>query len=371
MDKGVPHSRRSRAPATVAVAVVIAIIITAGAGAWYYGAQGHSGAAPRVDGPTFYQAFAAVNESVGAIAGGPWTLYGVWGIATPLPFSPNALGWPSNNLSINSCGAQFNGLTLWNGSIPLFDGSFDSGTAPFWQFAFFSNASQGILIATDVSGVTHIFPPMGMSSTCARATALGATPWGWARLFSPFPANSPIMAVSAWNAIGKQWMTANAPAWEAYILGFGYWGSTTPNGLIVKFDRCGQVGATGVQPVVDVGLNNDGSWNNYFNGTQGCGDVVSLGPPPIYGGYSAYFSPPTVSPSRNTTLVNQSFQVTYGNLSDDPDAGGLVSWMTTLNLSNAVGRAASICRPRLRELGSLDIVLSCQWFGLVRGAPFL
>ncbi len=335
MEVDPPRSRRARA--TVAVALVAVIVATAGVGAWYYVTSGHTSATPRGDGPTFYQALAAVNATVKDQSGGPWALFVAWGIATPTLFAPSALGWLGNNETVNSCGSQFGGLTLWNGSIPLFNGSFDSGTAPFWQFGFFSNASQSILISTDVGGVARAYPPMGMSSTCARFSDLGASPWTWARIFSPFPSDSPAMAESAWKAIGQRWMTTNQPAWEGFILGFSYWGSANPNGLIVKFARCGQVGATGVQPVAYVGLNSDGNWNNYFNGTQGCGDVVSLGPPPVYGSYVLNFTLLKVSVGPGTTMANQSFQTAYGHTSGpvDDDAGGLVSWMTTLSLATA------------------------------------
>jgi hypothetical protein len=332
------YFRLGRTRRIAAVTLAAAIVIAGCLGAWLYVSVVRAPSAPKADGPTFYQALAGLNESITNLSGGPWTLYAVWGIASPIPFSPDALGWASNNVTVNSCGAQFNGLTLWNGSIPLFSGSFDSGTAPFWQFAFFSNSSQSILIATDVLGVTHVYPPMLMSSPCARASSLDASPWIWARNFSPFPSNSVTMAKSSWNAVGERWTTANRPAYETYVLGWSYWGSGNPEGLIVKFARCGQVGATGVQPFVDVLLNSNGSWSSYFNGTQGCGDVVTLGPPPTFTYYSIDFSTTDVSQGTSLVVASQSFQVTYGNRSADSDARGLVSWMTSLNFTTSTGQ---------------------------------
>jgi hypothetical protein len=335
MEGDRPLRRRIRAPLAILVVLSAVLASAAGAGIWYYETGGHSGSGLKADGPTFYQAITEVNDSVVNETGGPWTLYAVWGIASPTPFSPNALGWSSYNQTVNSCGSQFNGLTLWNGSIPLFNGTFDSGTAPFWQFGFFSNSSQAILIATNVLGVPRVYPPMAMSSPCASASGLGGTPWGWAHTLSPFPSDSPTMAESSWTAIGERWTTANQPAYETFVLGFGYWGSGNPSGLIVKFARCGEVGATGVQPVADVILNSNGSWNSVFNGTQGCGDVISLGPPPVYGQYLLNFSIPQISHAGSTELVGQSFQVTYGSAPPvDADAGGLVTWMTNLSLSD-------------------------------------
>jgi len=297
----------------------------------------------KADGPTFYQALGALNSSVTVTSGGPWTLFAVWGIATTLPLAPGALGWPEYNLSENACQAQFNGLTLWNGSIPLFNGTFNSGTAPFWQFAFFSNASSSILIATDVLGVAHVYAPMSESSPCADGTSLGGDPWTWQIVVLPslpWPTDTPKLAQTAWiRGGGKGWTNHNPPAFEAYDFGFSYWGSANPAGLIVKYSRCGLVGATDVQPVLYVGLNPDASWGMSFNGSQGCGDVQALGPPPVLFGYAAVFSTATVSGTANTSLAAIPFQLgPLGDPSGDYDVSGLVSWMTTLNLTDSAGQ---------------------------------
>lgn len=294
-----------------------------------------------VDGPTLYQALAIVNSSVSVAVGGPWTLFGIWGIASPLPFSPGALGWPMNNATANNCSAQFNGLTIWNGSIPLFTGSFDSGTAPFWQFAYFSNTSHGLLIATNILGVAYVYSAMGMDSPCARATSLGAAPWSWAITSDNFPANSPTLARSAWEAGAGAWSSSDSHGFEAFVLGFNWWGSGNPGGNIVRFGRCGVVGFTGIQPFLDVSLNGNGSWNSNFQGTQGCGDVMSLGPPPVYASYSFVFSSQYSSKVPNGTATRLAFQVAHGNASTGMnfDAGGLVSWMSVLALKSSVGSA--------------------------------
>jgi|SRR5271157_1122162 len=331
-------TRRLRSIRTVVIVIILAVVLVGGFGTYLIvNNKVSTNPGPKADGPTFYQALAAVNGSVSTQPGGPWILYAVWGIATPIPFSPNAIPWPQDNQSVNSCQAQFNGLTLWNGSIPLFNGSVNSGTAPFWQFAFFSNASQSISIAIDVLGTPRVYPSMSMSSRCALGTSLADAPWTWARYFTPFPADSPIMAQSAWDAIGGKWLSSNQPAYAAYILGSAWWGSGVPAGLILQLARCGEVGYAGVQPIVDVVLNANGTWNNYFNGSQSCGNVISLGPPPVYGPFKLYFAAPMLTNGGGALTVNQSFQVTYGNRSDS-DASGLVTWMTGLNLTIAGGQ---------------------------------
>ncbi len=322
--------------------VVSSLVLTAGIGVWFQVTRDHPQATEKGDGPDFHTALSEVNRSVLASPGGPWILYAVWGIASVLPFSPNSLGWASYNLTVSQCQAQFNGLTLWNGTIPLFDGSFDSGTAPFWQFAFFSNVSQGILISTNVLGNPHTYPAMSMESPCAHATGLWYDPWDWARLMTPFPANSPAMARAAWSAAGESWTAEHAPAYEVYVFGFSYWGSANPEGLIVKFGRCGQLGAAGIQPVLDVMMKSDGSWDSTFDGIQGCGNVATLDPP-SYVPYVLKFSNLSVTTAGNTSQAAQSFQVTDGLAYYD--MSGLVTWMTTLNLSDAAGQRLATVAP--------------------------
>ena len=298
-----------------------------------------SGPVVRADGPTFHGALSALNESVDAAVGGPWNLFAVWGIATTLPFAPATIPWPEYNLTVNACQAQFSGLTLWNGSIPLFNGTFNSGTAPFWQFGFYSNTSSSILIATDVLDVTHVYPPMPMASACAVASGLGYEPWGWSTALRPFPADSSKMALTAWTTGGSVWTGKNQPAYETFVLGFSNWGSGYPEGLVVHFARCGLVGATGVQPGLFVLVNSDGTLYLDDETTEGCGDVSSLGPPPVLFGYTAVFSNTTLLGASNSSLAEVPFQLgPAGNPSADFNVDGLVSWMTSLNLTDSAGQ---------------------------------
>lgn len=334
---GLPLRRYRRLWTTIGIAL---IAIAAGVGVVYFVIPHGSTSGLKADGPTLYQAIAPVNVSVQNVSGGPWTLFSLWGVDTPVAFSPNSLGWSEYNVSVNSCQSQLRGLTLWNGSIPLFNGSFQSGTAPFWQFAYFSNVSQTILIATNVLGTVHVFPPMAMTSTCAVATGLGPQPWPsiFARTLRPFPADSPALAATSWTTIGHSWMNRESPGWMAFDFGFSYWGSANPGGLIVKYARCGEVGYTDIQPVAYVGLLPNGSASMIFNGSQGCGDVISFGPPPVLDGYELDFSSSTENSAAGTSTINQSFQV--GDPLDPHyfDSGGLVSWMLTLNVSSSTGQ---------------------------------
>ncbi len=101
------------------------------------GGTAPSGPGPVVpDGPTLVPAFSAVENPVSNAFGGPGALVSVFGVAAQAPFSPNVVGGVGVNRTQNPCSREYNGLTLYNGSIPVFNGTFNSGTAPFWPFAF-------------------------------------------------------------------------------------------------------------------------------------------------------------------------------------------------------------------------------------------
>jgi len=329
--------------AVLVVAVAVAMTIAGGLGTLLVLEQQKGGSSPAVvnDGPTFYQALGKLNASVHATPGGPWTLYTVYGVATPVPFSPSALGWFEQNRTVNSCGALFNGLTLWNGSIPLFNGTLNSGTAPFWQFFYFSNASQSILIATDVLGQTRVFPPAPMSNLCFAGSSLNYDPLGWARVFDPFPADSPTLSSSAVNALGAGWFVSNPSVYEAYRFGNNYWGSGNPAGLVIDFERCGEVGRAGVQPKASVGVSSTGKFVTSFVGAEGCGNLESFGSPDVFFSYELGIASPTSLTTGGSTYITIPFQALLTNSSGTigTDASGIVSWMVRLNLTSGTGAA--------------------------------
>jgi hypothetical protein len=363
-----PH-RRNRG---IAIAIVLIVALAGVLCVWTYEITRPSSAGPVNDGPTFYQALSAQNESVRNQSGGPWTLFNVFGIAAPIPFSPNALGWINNQATINACGAQFDGLTLWNGTIPIFTGSFDSGTAPFWQFNYFSNASHDILTVTDVEGAVRVFSPISMTSTCALASNMGLRPWVAAQQLSPLPADSPVMARSAWNAIGQRWTGDNRPAYERFTFGGPAWGSGNPGGLIVGYGRCGELGVTGGQPVAFVSVAPDGSWENFFNGSQGCGNA-NPGPPVTLIPYGLRFSTPTLQIGGGATRINAQFLVALGvNATGGyTDAFGLVSWMADLDLANSTGqRLPSVTSPCGQWVASVSEcpASSSGWYAVLQSS---
>jgi hypothetical protein len=322
------------------------IAVVAGAGSYLVLVPHAGNTVNRIvdDGPTFYQALGQLNASVQAAPGGPWTLYTVYGVATPVPFSPSALGWISQNLTVNSCAALFNGLTLWNGSIPLFNGTFDSGTAPFWQIMFFSNASHSVLVATDVLGHPHVYPAIPMTSPCMMGSSLAFDPWGWAKVLNPLPADSPTLARSAVGDLGTAWFANNPGAFEAFRFGSNYWGSGNPGGLVINFERCGEVGRAGVQPAASVGVSSVGDVVTTFVGVEGCGNVARIGPPPVLFSFQLGFSHQSTVASSGSIYIDVPFQTLLTNKSGtvSTDASGIVSWMVRLNLTNAAGVALPV-----------------------------
>lgn len=332
------------------ILVAALMVLAGGLGTWYLvlSHQGEGGSGVVGDGPTFYGALGSVNSSVALQPGGPWLLSQVFGIATPVPSSPTVFAWDPYNLTLSSCQAAFNGLTIWNGTIPLFNGTFDSGTAPFWQFVFFSNATQQILVATSVLGASHVYAPIGMSSACAVYSGLGYQPWrsAWTFYRWAFPGNTPAMAASAWSAIGRSWVAwlGKEPT-EMYYMGDVQFGSGQPFGTQTRFFMCGVEGAAGLTPGIDIFTNtfNTAEVTGWSNSTLGCTpDSNNLTPLPV----KMQFSNSTVVTEAGSTYVRQGFQLLAIINSTDvyADSRGITSWMIALNLTDGTGQRLALAQ---------------------------
>jgi hypothetical protein len=328
-----PYGRRRCALTTIAIVVIVAVA----GGLGSYLVLNHRGGNGVVsDGPTFYEALGSVNSSIGVAPGGPWVLSQVYGIATPVPSSPSVWGWWPLSRTLSSCQAAFNGLTIWNGTMPLFHGTFDSGTAPFWQFVFFSNATQQLLVATNVLGAVHAYAPIALSSSCAVNSQLGFEPWrsSWTFYRWAFPRDTPAMASGAWNAIGKSYVTwlGTSPT-EMYYMGDVPFGSGQPYGTQTRFFTCGTVGSAGVTRGLDVFTDtyDTSVVTGWYNYTIGC--------TPTSNNWAALpvtmqFSNASVAAGTGTTILRQEFQLlsAAGN-----DSHGITSWMVNFNLTYGNG----------------------------------
>lgn len=340
----------------VRVVIIAALLVGTGTGGYLLVSHWPSASPrPRADGPTLYGALMAINQSVIATPGGPWTLSQVYGIASPVPSDPSSWGWGPYDAVLASCQSAFNGITLWNGTIPLFTGTYDSGTAPFWQLVFFSNASQQLLVATVVQGVAHVYPPIAMTSTCAVGTGLSKEPWGLSQLFnfshSGFPGNSQGMAAAAWAAYGRAWTDwVGLTPTEMFLMGAAQFGSGQPPDTMTSFFSCGTQGAAGATPGLDVfteGPDTAGVGGS-FNYTIGCTPTANnWSAIPI----RAEFSNSSTEAVRSGEAVSTKLQLWYTGSApyNGPayNAAGVTSWMVRLNLTDSQGNplpvADSVC----------------------------
>ena len=310
------------------------------------------------DGPTFHQALRAVNATVQRTSGGPWVLFSAIGLAAQAGYAPMAIGEFNNNLTLKYCSAQFDGLTIWNGtSFPTFDGNIASGTAPFWQFAFASSSTSEITVATDVSGLPKVYPPISNSTECAIYSGMARAPSIYESWVNPLPIDTPLQAANASVDIGAAYARANSPIVEMFNFGWIPFSDATNHGgngvgLVVTFSRCGIVGAAGFQPKVIVGELSSGQVANTFIGALSCTAVGNATSNPIqYVPYDIQF--PTggfpIGVGSGTAGLDLAFQVefpgTASNSTPDFDAWGLVSWMTNISLLTSGGNPLPSASP--------------------------
>lgn len=333
--------RRSRRLAVVAVLIVVGLVVVGGVVAWTSAIYRPRMLSSGADGPTYDMVLTAVNSRLSALTGGPWTIFGAIGVASPSPFQPASLGWADSANATSACRTALPGITVWNGSMPIFDGSFASGTAPFWQLMFFSNASSEIVVATDLSGRVTVFTPLAMSSPCGQALEARGPLWGWAEYdLSTITVDSSSLAEAAWRAIGSSWVPSHPPEVEMYVFGDNDW-PLWPGGILVALQRCGLVGAGGPQPTVFADINGNGSLNNYVAGLETCTPeaniTANLTGTPVP--YVNEFSNGTVTTVGATTDASQELQSTYGFGPHPSIAGyGLVAWMVGMTLADSSGQ---------------------------------
>jgi len=331
------------------------------------------------DGPALLQALTQADRSVNLTAGGPWGLFSYYGIAAQSPFSPNVIPYASVNQTVNACGAAFNGLTMWNGTIPVFNGTLNSGTAPFWQFAYFSNTSQQILVVTDVGGSVDAYPPIAYPGACQPWYDLPAPPGPtyWTGLLNGSIVDSPTMAENALAGIDQNWLNSSLPTVEIYTSGPGVWGSLgdRPGSAGVLFNRCGLLGvAGGAQPIMVAVESLQGVFQGWANLTTDC-NIQGSG----YGDYdgSEVIDPGTLvyDNSSEGTRVSIPYQVAIaypnGTLTGDYDGWGLASWMTSWNLTGPNARplpgAEPTCGAWVPSLAACT-ANPAGWYGVIVSA---
>jgi len=341
-------------PRLIVIAVVVAVI-AAGVGVsffwWSLQRKNEPARPPGPDGPTLYQALGRVNATVRNTSGGPWILFSYIGFAPEGPFSPAAYGFEGgDNATLRDCQSQFNGLTVWNGSyIPIFNGSFASGNATFWQFEFFSNRSQEVIVATDVLGVPTVYAPLPLSNACIRQSNMEYAAPTYVSWVNPLPVDTSIQALAAYDYVGEAYSARHSPLMEMFADG---WPPLTNinhgEGGGASYLRCGLVGAAGMQAKGVVGEYNNGQVQDTFNGSLSCTAVASGG----YDGIPLVYTPYVVALTIPGTAVSigggetgfafatqTEFAAAPGNDTIvDHDGWGLTSWMTQLSVRNAGGQ---------------------------------
>jgi hypothetical protein len=329
----------------VAIAVVAVIIVAGASGAVVLLSNQRASPANAGDGPTLYQALEAVNFTVRNLTGGPWILFSYIGFAAQSPFNPIAFGLGGMNLSLRYCSTEYNGLTLWNAtSMPVFDGAISSGTAPFWQFEFFSNASQEVLLATDVSDTPHVYAAISQSSPCWEYAG-GLVASSYESWVNPLPVDSPIQATEAYAALGASFESGNRPIVETFANGFTPLADATDHGPGggAQYTLCGQVGVAGWQPKGFVGEWPNGTVQSTSLGNVTCTALLTQGLPAVSRHYSVAFAdvgqtqPEPPGFADLSTFIQADFPDFYANGSEYADAWGLLSWMTLLSLHSATG----------------------------------
>jgi hypothetical protein len=383
MPVSVRSSQRRRGRAVV-VFVTAAIVLAISGVVWYVvvDTQPVPRAAPAVtdDGPTFAQAYVAVNESVGAIPSGPWTLSQAFGIASPLPSSPSSWGWPGTYpQTMTACGEAFNGITIWNGTLPLFTGTYNSGTAPFWQLVFFSNQSEQLLVATVLQDRVTVFPAIGLTSPCATYSRLGYQPWNGAKQISEgdFPPDTPAIASSAWNTVAQGWVqNQTIEPTEMYQFGDLPFGSGGVPSTQLQFFACGTLGGVGATPGLSVFTSpNDpssvSSWSNYTLGCTPTADNWTAVPV-----HAQFNNSSQVFDGGASYYVQEEALLTGDNSSDLTDQTlGITTWMMNLTLTNSTGgmlgpgsnecsnwtRQYSDCRPDVSGWYAVLLSAGGQW----------
>ena len=360
--------------------VVLMVLVVAVAGAavaadYLFRPGGTS--SPRVidDGPTFYQALATLNASVATVSGGPWNFSAAYGVASPIPVDPASWGYEEYDKAFASCQSDFNGQTLWNGSFPTFNGTFNSGTAPFWQAIYYSNASQSLLIGTDVEGQIHVYPPISYAAPCAKYTGLAYQPWLSQVFYREygFPGNTPLMASDAWNTLANSWVGwVDRPVAEMYLFGGDQFGSGQAYGATqVQFFTCGTPGAAGATPGLAVYGSSvqSPSLGDNVNYTLGCTPTTDNFTPISLG---MLFSNATVGYGPGTDTYTRSFTFNFtgpsGYTGPGYNTGGVTSSLIRLTLTAANGStlptAAPAC-PSWVASASECLAASAGWYAIL------
>lgn len=286
----------------------------------------HSGASPNqpaANGIDFSRAIDIANSLVSNSSGAPWSLISGLGVATPLPLLPLTSEFPPG-----AC-QGLPGVSIWNASrLSVWNGSLSSGTAPFWSFLYL-NSSRYVEPVEVVNTTASLQPPIAPSSECGLAIR--------ASISNALPINvtvdSPVASLAAWKSVGQSLENSVGAIVVYYIVGADQLANTFSSGgpsWSITYTHCGVQGYANLQPFAVAIVNgSSGIVTEHGNGSVDC----SLG------NYTLLFGAPTSTTATNGTMVTTPVSVIspLPNGTNILDAAGLVSWMTSLELSGGSG----------------------------------
>lgn len=291
------------------------------------------------DGPTYFGALAKINASIQMISGGPWALFSAYGIAAQGPFSPNVVSYPNQNRTVNSCSHDFPGLTVWNGSIPVFNGTFNTGTAPFWQFAFYSNSTKQIDVAVVTTKQSRVYPPIPVGGQCSPWYDFYGNPAKWITEVEAVTTGSAPAARDAFSTLQSAGWSYAPPIVEFLQIGPGMFdllGDPGSSGFEISFQHCGIAGRAGLSGLAVAQMNASGKTDSSFVGSTNCA-ALSSGYPSI-AVYHLLFNTTTTVRAGPTEWLITDFQVALSPVNgtvDFWDGWGLANWMVRIAVENS------------------------------------
>lgn len=185
---GARGPRRPRLPwaigGTVVVIAVVVVLLVTGV---FPTPRSNPSTAPAPLPVAFGPALDAANVTAAGSAGGPWTLWSATGVDSRTVRNwTSFLPWSE----ADDCALSSPGPTP---AVPAYDGSIDSGLAPFWVLAY-SNASSTSLIVVVVNGTALDAGTVDPSALCV-APAYGDVP-----AVGSFSSSAAAVAAGAVNA---------------------------------------------------------------------------------------------------------------------------------------------------------------------------
>jgi hypothetical protein len=169
----------------IGVVVVVALFATG-----IYPSRGGSDSST----PSFMTAAATGNSSARSVMGGPWSLVAASAINSRSGLSLGVSGFSVANCSLTPASLGALGTPL---RIPA-DGSFSSGTSPWWALVYLGRSTSHLLIVLVVNGTAEPLAT-GTGPCVSTFSGISTVPGGIV--------DSPTIAAAAWNNGGSAYVS--------------------------------------------------------------------------------------------------------------------------------------------------------------------